>query len=336
MIDQKKIAEVAGVSTATVSRAFTQAANVSPKTMAKIQQAMEKLGLQPLVCLPKEAKRRTKHVLIICNDVANYFFSFVLKGICDQLIAMGLLPVVCNSGNDFLIEESHISYADANHYLGIIFITATESPALPALLQRISVPVILVNRYIHSIEKDTVSIDNYRGGYMAACHLLERGHRRIAYVATYKNSTPQDDRVRGFSAALEEQRNTRYPFHYKTFYGESSIERGYLFGNELIRQNLPYTALFVADCQVAVGIVNALQHNGYNIPQDISILCFDDSVSISEYGLNLSTITYDPYSLGKTAATQLMNRWDSDANDIIHIDLLPKLIDRNSVSNIRK
>lgn len=86
----------------------------------------------------------------------------------------------------------------------------------------------------------------------------------------------------------------RYPIHYKTFYGESSVERGYLFGNELIRQGLPYTALFVADCQVAVGIVNALQHGGYNIPKDISILCFDDSVSISEYGLNLSTITYDP------------------------------------------
>lgn len=336
MVDQKKIAEVAGVSTATVSRAFTQAANVSPKTMAKIQHAMEKLGLQPLVCLPKEAKRRTKHVLIICNDVANYFFSFVLKGICDQLIAMGLLPVVCNSGNDFLIEESHINYADANHYLGIIFITATESPALSTLLQRISVPVILVNRYIRSVEKDTVSIDNYRGGYMAACHLIERGHRRIAYVATYKNSTPQDDRIRGFAGALEELKNTRYPIHYKTFYGESSVERGYLFGNELIHQGLPYTALFVADCQVAVGIVNALQHSGYSIPKDMSILCFDDSVSISEYGLNLSTITYDPYSLGKTAATQLMHRWDDDVNDIIHIDLLPKLINRNSVRDIKK
>ncbi len=336
MVDQKKIAEVAGVSTATVSRAFTQAANVSPKTMAKIQHAMEKLGLQPLACLPKEAKRRTKYVLIICNDIANYFFSLVLKGICDQLTAMGLLPVVCNSGNDFLIEESHINYAEANHYLGIIYITAMESPSLSALLQRISVPVILVNRYIHSVEKDTVLIDNYRGGYMAACHLIERGHRRIAYVATYKNSTPQDDRVRGFVAALEEQRNTRYPFHYKTFFGENSIERGYLFGNELIHRGLPYTALFVADCQVAVGIVNALQHGGYNIPKDISILCFDDSVTISEYGLNLSTITYDPYSLGKTAAIQLMNRWNSESDDIIHIDLLPKLIDRNSVSNIKK
>lgn len=335
MVDQKKIAEVAGVSAATVSRAFTQAANVSPKTMARIQRAMEQLGLQPIVCLPKEAKRRTKHVLIICNDIANYFFSFVLKGICDQLIAMGLLPVVCNSGNNFLIEESHINYADANHYLGVIFITATETPALSALLQRISLPVILVNRYIHSIEKDTVSIDNYRGGYMAACHLVERGHRRIAYVATYKNSTPQDDRIKGFSAAIEEQCNARYPIHYKIFYGDSSIERGYLFGTELIQQGLPYTALFVADCQVAVGIVNALQHNGYSIPKDMSILCFDDSVSISEYGLNLSTITYDPYSLGKTAATHLMNRWESDRDDIIHIDLMPKLIERQSVKNIK-
>ena len=336
MIDQKKIAEVAGVSTATVSRAFTQAANVSPKTMAKIRDAMEKLGLPPLDCLPKEGKRRTKYVLIICSDISNYFFSQVTKGICDQLIALGLLPVVCNSGNNFLIEESHINYAEANQYLGIIYITAMESPSLTALLQRITLPLILVNRYIHSVEKDTVLIDNYRGGYMAACHLIERGHRRIAYVATYKDSTPQEDRIRGFAAALEEQKSPRYPFQYNVFYGVSGIERGYHFGTELVRQGLPYTALFVADCQVAVGIVYALQQSGYTIPKDISILCFDDSVNISEYGLNLSTITYDPYQLGKTAATQLMHRWNGDTEDLIHIDLLPRLIDRNSVSNIRK
>ena len=336
MIDQKKIAEVAGVSTATVSRAFTQAANVSPKTMAKIQEAMEKLGLPPLACLPKEGKRRTKYVLIICNDIANYFFSQVTKGICDQLITMGLLPVVCNSNGNFLIEESHINYAEANGYLGIIYITAMESPSLTALLQRITLPLILVNRYIHSVEKDTVLIDNYRGGHMAACHLIERGHRRIAYVATYKDSTPQEDRIRGFTAALEEQKSPRYPFQYNVFYGVSSIERGFHFGTELVRQGLPYTALFVADCQVAVGIVYALQQSGYRIPKDISILCFDDSVNISEYGLNLSTITYDPYQLGKTAATQLMHRWNSENDDIIHIDLLPRLIDRSSVSNIKK
>lgn len=336
MIDQKKIAEVAGVSTATVSRAFTQAANVSPKTMAKIQSAMEKLGLPPLACLPKEGKRRTKYVLIICNDIANYFFSQVTKGICDQLITMGLLPVICSSNGNFLIEESHINYAEANGYLGIIYITAMESPSLTALLQRITLPLILVNRYIHSVEKDTVLIDNYRGGHMAACHLIERGHRRIAYVATYKDSTPQEDRIRGFAAALEEQKSPRYPFQYNVFYGISSIERGFHFGTELVHQGLPYTALFVADCQVAVGIVYALQQSGYSIPRDISILCFDDSVNISEYGLNLSTITYDPYQLGKTAATQLMHRWSSENDDIIHIDLLPRLIDRSSVSNIKK
>ena len=110
-------------------------------------------------------------VLILCGDISNGFFSQVIKGISDRLLALGLLPVVCNSNYNADLEESQIEMADANNYLGIIFVTATERPTLAATLYRTNTPVILVNRYIHSFETHTVCIDNYKGGYIAADYL---------------------------------------------------------------------------------------------------------------------------------------------------------------------
>ena len=115
MVDQKTIAEKAGVSRATVSRAFTQNANVSPRSLAKIQAAMESLGLQPLAWFPSDIRKKSKYVLILCGDISNAFFSQVIKGISDRLLALGLLPVVCNSNYNADLEESQIEMADANN-----------------------------------------------------------------------------------------------------------------------------------------------------------------------------------------------------------------------------
>lgn len=333
MIDQKTIAEKAGVSRATVSRAFTQNANVSPKTLAKIQDAMISLGLPPIAWLPSEERKRTKYVMVIAGDISNHFFSQVIKGICDRMLILGLMPVVCNSNFDPEIEERQIEFADANNYLGIIFVTAMERPTLSQVLERIKTPVIFVNRYIHSFEADTVCIDNYRGGHIAATHLLENGHRKIGHIATFKGSSPQEDRIRGFTAALEEQLGSRYD--YKVFYGGSTLERGAAIARDLVQKGLPYSALFVADCQIAIGIATTLMELGYRIPQDLSVLCFDDSPYINEAGLNLSTVTYDPYAMGVASVDLLMQRLNVGPGNISHVDFIPKLISRGSVTPIR-
>ena len=334
MVDQKTIAEKAGVSRATVSRAFTQNANISPKTLAKIQDAMVELGLQPIAWLPSEVKKKNKYVLVIAGDIANHFFSQVIKGICDRLLILGLLPVVCNSNYDSQIEESQIEMADSNNYLGIIMITAMEHPTLSATLRKIKTPVVFVNRYLRSVDADTVCIDNYQGGYMAAEYLMDKGHRNIAHVASYRGSTPQEDRIQGFAAALEDR--LRGQNLYNVFYGEGSLERGRKFALELLQKGMPYTALFVTDCQIAVGIATALRDHGYRIPEDLSILCFDDSPYIDEAGLRLSTVTYDPYAMGQNTIDLLMQRLASATDSVSRLNLMPRLIERDSVADLMR
>lgn len=334
MINQKKIAERAGVSRATVSRAFTQNANISPKTLAKIQDAMVSLGLKPLACLPNGEQKRVNYVLVIAGDISNYFYSKIIQGICDQLSSLGIMTVVCNSNYDSQIEEEQIEFANTKNYLGIIMVTAMERPTLSEVLQKSRIPIIFVNRYIHSVDTDVVCINNYMGGYMAASYLIENGHRRIAYVATWKGTTPQEDRIQGFAAAIHD---LRVPMEeYQIIYGESSVLRGKQVASELIAQGMPYTAIFVADALVAVGIANALNVHNFSIPDDISILCFDDSPYIDESGLALSTVKYDPYSMGQATANALIQRMSDPANGGHHLYLVPRLVERKSVRNLMK
>lgn len=334
MIDQKTIAEKAGVSRATVSRAFTQNANVSAKTLAKIQAAMESLGLPPLSWFPGEVRKKTRYVMILCGDVGNFFFSQVIKGISDRLLHLGLLPVVCNSNYDSQLEESQIQLADSNGYLGVIIITALERPTMTATLHQTKIPVILANRYIHSYETHTVCIDNYKGGYLAATHLIENGHRSIAQIASYRDTTPQTDRASGFQEVLKTLPPDSY--RYQLYFGAGTLERGCQVARELAKNGMPYTALFVTDCQIAVGIVNTLREMGCRVPEDISILCFDDSPYINEYGLRLSTVTYDPYAMGIATVDLLSRLLGEDGGSISHVNLTPRLIQRDSVRNLNR
>ena len=165
-------------------------------------------------------------------------------------------------------------------------------------------------------------------------HLIEKGHRRIAHIASYKGTTPQMDRIQGFQEAM--QCLPRGEYRYQVYFGDGTLERGNQVARELIKNGMPYTALFVADCQIAIGIVNTLREQGFRVPTDVSILCFDDSPYINQYGLRLSTVTYNPLSMGSTAVDLLAQLMSDRLSSISHVNLTPQLIQRDSVMDINK
>ncbi len=329
MVNQKDIAAAAGVSRATVSRAFTQNANISPKTLNKIRNAMKSLGLEPIPCYSAADNKKSRHVMIIAGDVANDFYAHIIKGICDKLQSLGIYSIVCNSDYDSGFEEEQIRYAQEGNCLGIILVTASESATFVGHLKNSSIPVVLVNRYIHSLDTNMVCIDNYSGGYTAAVSLLQRGHTKIAVLAGERKSTPQQDRVRGFQDAINHFRNRNIA--YKVFYGEQTTEYGERFADIMLNTPGAYTAVFTTFCLAAYGLVNRLRKFGVIVPKDLSVICFDDSILIDERGLNLSTICYDPYTMGLQAANTLIQCLENGSAGKIHLLLEPELIDRGSV-----
>ena len=330
MISQKLIAERAGVSYATVSRALTHSAKVRPETIKKIRVAMTELGIDHDEEIFLGTSAMSKMVLVVVGDILKEFFANIIVGLNNVLTQNGYSIVLCNSNYDSQIEMKSISEAEARHYAGIIMITVVETKELVSFLQRMDIPVVLVNRYIRSLDLDVVRIDNYRGGYMAAQYLIENGHTRIAHLAGPINSAAVEDRLRGFTHAMQD--NGLVLREEDIVYGDLSRESGKRFADILSRRN--YTAAYIGNDYMTVGAVNQLTKQGLRIPDDMSIVCFDDSPMINEDGLNITSVSYEPQTMGRSTAEILLKRIANPLGRCVKEIYSPVLNERGSVWNI--
>ncbi|WP_346026760.1 LacI family DNA-binding transcriptional regulator [Beduinella massiliensis] len=329
---QKLIAEKAGVSFATVSRALTHSAKVRPETMQRIRKAMQELGISDSDALFQGRGILSKTVLVVVGDIATEFFAHIILGLYDVLEANGYQMSLCNSRYDSEVEMRCIKTAEENGYAGIIMITAVETQELVSFLQSAEIPVVLVNRYIRSLDLDVVRIDNYRGGYLAAQHLIENGHRRIAHLAGPRNSAAPQDRLRGFTEAMHDN---GVPFTQDdAVFGDLSRECGKKFADWLMPRD--YTAAYIGNNYMAAGAVHQLLKLGRRVPEDISIVCFDDSPLVSEDGLNLTTISCEPQIMGRAAAETLLKRIADPLGRHVKTIYSPRLNARGSVRSLRE
>ena len=310
MILQKEIAEKAGVSYATVSRALTRSAKVRPETMRRIREAMKELGIDSTEAIFRSGNAMSRMVLLVVGDLGKEFYAKNITGLCRILDQAGYTVVLCSSGYDPERELQALRQAEQNGWAGIVMLTAVESDALVQFLQKAQIPMVFLNRYIRSMDLDIVRIDNYRGGYLAACHLLDQGHRKIAHLAGLPNSSAVQDRVRGFTDALAE------------------------FAGRLIGED--YTAAFIGNDHMTAGTVYQLLRKGKRIPEDISILSFDDSPSIGREGLNITSISFDPETMGKAAAELLLKRIADPLGEHTRIIYSPTLKLRGSVRKLEE
>ncbi len=327
MIQQKQIAEKAGLSYATVSRAFTNSAKVSPAAMHKIREAMRTLGISSADELFSGKGPISKMILVVAGDIALEFFANIIAGIYEVLYAHGFTVALCISNFNADTELQCMKQAEESGYGGIIMITAVKTPALVSFLQYAKTPVVLVNRHIRSLDLDIVRIDNYRGGYMAASHLLDNGHRKIAHLSGPQNSAAPQDRLRGFADAMDDNGLTLGK--QDIVFGDLSRESGKEFANWLVERD--YTAVFVNNADMTAGMAHQLSKLHRSIPGDYSVICFDDSPLINEDGLNITSVSCDPKVMGRSAAEVLLRRLDNPLGDRSRIIYSPKLTLRGSV-----
>ncbi len=330
MISQRLIAQKAGVSYATVSRALTHSARVSPETMQRIRRAMDELGIEHIEDMFLGRNASSSLVLVVVGDISKEFYANIIIGLSSVLSRHRYNIVLCNSNYDAAVEMEAIQRAQEERYAGIVMITVTESRELVAFLQNTDIPVILVNRYIRSLDLDVVRIDNYRGGYLAAQHLIENGHRRIAHLAGPRNSATAEDRLRGFRHAMID---SDLPMEDSwVIFGDLSRECGKSFAAFLAEKD--FTAAYIGNDYMAAGAVHQLLKLGRRIPEDISIICFDDSPLVNEDGLNITCLSCDPTMMGCSTAEILLGRIAEPLGRCVKTIYSPTLIRRQSVKRL--
>ncbi len=326
MITIKDIAERAGVSYATVSRALNSRADVSPETRSRILELAKELGYQPNAIARSLVKRKSEMVALIVPDVSNPFFSDITMSVNEAAEEAGYTVVVCNTGWDEKKEADKLRIMQEQRVDGIICKPVNELSE--ERLKEINVPIVL---FWHAQPDDIsyIEVDHEAGGKLAVRHLIERGYKKIAYLGGKLTSQSNQIRMDAYKRSLiegglevrEEWINN----------GGFSMESGYQRIGSMFRLSNPPDAVFCGNDIIALGVLQYARDHGLNVPRDFGIIGFDDISYASLPQVRLSTISQPRDKLGRQAFEALLTEMDVYPNHAAQKILVePELVVRGT------
>lgn len=321
MVTMKDVAKRAGVSVATVSHVINETRFVSEELKQRVLQVIDEMGYQPDAVARSLRRKETQTIGLIVPDNSNSFFAEVARGIEDVGFEQGYSVILCNSDLNLEKELTYLDTLIAKRVDGIIFIAATAQVEHVESLVESGMPIVIADRKMPEIEVDSVLVDNFQGGYEATKHLLDLGHRRIGCITGPWDLTPSADRVAGYKAALSQHglradEDLIVRGDYLRQSGEMAVRR-------FLELSAPPTAIFACNDLMAIGAMKSIHEQGLRVPEDISIVGFDDIALASCLNPPLTTIAQPKYELGKIAAElviQKITRSDSGEKREIVLD----------------
>jgi LacI family transcriptional regulator len=326
------VAELAGVSITTVSHVINATRYVSDELEQRVRTAMVTLDYQPNRLARSLRCGETHTIGMIIPDNVNPFFAEVARGIEDAGFANGYTVVLGNSDGNLDRELLYVNELLAKQVDGIVFVAAGLSSERIAEIQKVHVPVVIIDRKLEQIPTtvDSVLLDNEFGGFQATQHLITLNHRRIACITGPSDLTPSADRITGYCKALanagihiDDTLITRGNFQY---------ESGHTATLHLLDLPDPPSAIFVCNDLMAMGAISAVFTKGKRVPDDVSIVGFDDVLLAAFTNPPLTTIAQPKYEIGELAANLLLERIGGSTAEAQHLIQTPYLIVRESTA----
>lgn len=299
----EEVALAAGVSPSTVSRILNGTAVVSELKKKAVDDAIAKLGFVPNPVARGLAGGRTLSIGVITQAIDSPFYGASLRGIEDGLDPAGYCPLFVSGHWNAAAEARCIDVLRARRVDGIIILTGRlTDQALKTCAK--SIPVVVTGRTLKAPGLFSLNFDNFEGGRLATQHLLELGHRHIAFIAGDQEHADATERRRGYRFALESAGIAYDPA--LVVPGEYQEVSGLLAVDRLLAGRRRFTAIFAANDQMAFGATLGLQRRSLRVPDDVSMVGFDD-LPTSLYAIPpLSTVHQPAYELGRLAAASIL------------------------------
>ncbi|MFF3831880.1 LacI family DNA-binding transcriptional regulator [Streptomyces sp. NPDC002458] len=302
-ITSHDVAKLAGVSQPTVSRALRDDPRVSRATREKVRRAAEALNYVPSEAGRTLSTSATRRVGVIVTDLTNPFYPHVIAPLHDELSSLGYRMMLITERSDEAVAEEKLLDQSMD---GVVLATATTDSRLPAQLDRRGMPYVFLNRDTGRSDDFASVVDNEGGGRLVARELAALGHRRVAGIFGSANTTTGRERELGFRLALAEagvglpeSRVVRGAFEYET---------GYSALPALLDADEPPTAVFCGNDVVAIGVLNAALAAGVRVPEDLTVIGFDDLPMAAWEVFRLTTVRHDLRELSRQAARLLVRR----------------------------
>lgn len=329
MSSLKDVAKLAGTSTATVSRVINQNGQVSDEIKIKVMKAIEELNYKPLA--REGVKRKTKTIALVTPDIENPFFGKMARIINEMTneLKYNLLLInisgLKNDGGDFLLSliDTRVD--------GILYASSFRLDDVIEKAKNSDIPIVVLDRELKTIEINSVSVNNNQAGYIATEHLIGLGHDKIAFIGGNEKMEISKSRHEGYKRALE-----KYSITYDKnliYNGDFTLNSGYEASKQLLTDSPEITGIICANDLMAIGAINYANFKGYRVPDDLSIIGFDDIELASSITPKLTTISYPLERMSRLAVDSIMKQLEAKEDVCENVSLFTKLVIRDSASN---
>jgi LacI family transcriptional regulator len=326
-VSLRDVAKAAKVSVGTVSNVLNRPDVVAPETLARVQATIKELGFVPNGFARHLRSGQSRTLGLIVPDVANPFFTEVARGVEDAASKRDYAVFLCNSDESATKEDRYINVLIQQQVRGVLITPADmKSDRLEAMRER-GIAVTLLDREIKGRKQCSVSVDDVHGGQIAIEYLAGLGHKNIAWVCGPESIPQVADRGAGVTKAAKvagaKIETIRVPLM-NAAKGEEAAKR-------ILELDEMPTAIFCANDLLALGVMRALLASKVRIPEQVSVLGYDNIEFAPSAAVPLSSIAQPSYQMGVTAADLLLNECeDGDSHEHQQIRFQPQLVERAS------
>jgi LacI family repressor for deo operon, udp, cdd, tsx, nupC, and nupG len=329
------VAKLAAVSTATVSRALATPERVSAKTRARVLEAIAKTGYVPNPAARSLRSQKTHMVLVALPDLANTFFSRILRGIEETLFEAGYGMIISDLDGSPEKEVHFAAFTAAGRVDGAILLNGHlfgQSRVGKGQPAKINIPLVALCEAIPGADIPQIEIDNRTAACRMTQYLASLGHRSIAYLSGPAGNVLDHERFRGYREGLE---TAGLPFDSSlVLAGDYTIGSGVAAGQDVVARSKRPTAVFCTSDEMAIGLMRTLLSAGLRVPEDISVAGFDDIEFAAVTEPPLTTIHQPRRELGQAAASVLIDLLQGRPTPE-RIRLETELVIRDSVAPLR-
>jgi LacI family transcriptional regulator len=299
----KDVARMAGVSTSTVSRAISGNIPVDEETKIRVMESVRALNYEPNALAKGLKEGKTNTIGLIIPNIRNPVFPSVARGVEDYARKFGFSVILCNTDEDLEVEKKYLHKMKKRFVDGFIFATAGGDSEHIIELKKSGVPVVLLVRHMAE-EIDAVIVDNYKSAYEAVSYLINRGNRKIAIINGDQKLSLYRDRLSGYLKALEDNKITFDEGLLAN--GYSKAANGYETMSNMLNNGIRPDAVFATNDAMALAAMRAIKDFGLKVPEDISVMGFDNMEFSSFFDPPLTTVSQPLYEMGELAAKKLI------------------------------
>ena len=351
------IAKAAGVSQATVSMVLNKRYNVSfsKDTVERVEQTAKELGYVTPKRKVRKESRKERLLVVFCSNLTNPYYVMLLQGIESRAKEQGYGLFVCNTQRDLKMEERYLKMMPELKPLGIIY-TCNPSHCFMDLIEKLAedIPVAIINNQNEHLNVDAVELDNSKLGRLMARHLLELGHKKVAYIAPplTVRQKQRSKRVEGFlkefdKVGMKDQviiKAAKEEIDLDIAHIDSEYRIGYELTKELLEETKDVTAIAGLNDMIAFGILDALHEAKLKVPGDVSVMGCDNTLFARMHKVSLTTIEHFVIFKGRDACDIIMKKIasrqtrysDIEPISTYHVEYEPKLIVRGTTSYAKK